>query len=64
MDLPQDIAADVADIGRLDAVPAILNLACELTGMGFAAVARVTEQRWVAWSTKSASASSPAASWW
>ena len=48
MDLPQDIAADVADIGRLDAVPAILNLACELTGMGFAAVARVTEQRWVA----------------
>jgi len=48
MGLPKDIAADVADIGRLDAVPAILNLACEVTGMGFAAVARVTEHHWVA----------------
>lgn len=48
MGLPNDIAADVADISRVDAVPAILNLACELTGMGFAAVARVTETHWVA----------------
>jgi len=48
MGLPNDLAADVADIARLDAVPAILNLACELTGMGFAAVARVTENHWVA----------------
>jgi len=45
MGLPNDLAADVADIARLDAVPAILNLACELTGMGFAAVARVTQNR-------------------
>lgn len=48
MGLPKDIAADVADISRIDAVPAILNLACEITGMGFAAVARVTEHHWVA----------------
>ncbi len=29
------------------AVPAILNVACRVTGMGFAAIARVTESRWV-----------------
>ena len=48
MGLPKDSDREVADIGRIDAVPAILNLACELTGMGFAAVARVTETHWVA----------------
>jgi hypothetical protein len=29
------------------AVPLILNVVCRVTGMGFAAVARVTEGRWV-----------------
>ena len=31
-----------------DAVPQILDVVCRLTGMGFAAVARVTEDRWIA----------------
>jgi len=48
MGLPRHLEADVRDIGQIDAVPSILNLVCELTGMGFAAVARVTEDRWVA----------------
>ena len=48
MGVPLDIEVDVADIGRIDTVPAILELVCDLTGMGFAAVARVTEDRWVA----------------
>jgi signal transduction histidine kinase len=39
---------DVAAIARIDAVPAILEVVCRTTGMGFAAVARVTENRWVA----------------
>src|SRR3712207_5707863 len=39
---------DVAAIARIDAVPTILEVACRATGMGFAAVARVTEDRWVA----------------
>jgi len=42
------IADDVAAIGRLDVIPKILEVACRSTGMGFAAVARVTEERWVA----------------
>jgi len=35
-------------IGRIDAVPMILEVVCRATGMGFAAVARVTQDRWVA----------------
>jgi signal transduction histidine kinase len=42
------IADDVAAIGRLDVVPKILEVVCRSTGMGFAAVARVTDDRWVA----------------
>jgi signal transduction histidine kinase len=40
--------SDVAAIGRIDAVPMILDVVCRATGMGFAAVARVTEDRWIA----------------
>jgi signal transduction histidine kinase len=43
---------DVEAIGRIDAVPAILDLVCRVSGMGFAAVARVTEDRWIACSVK------------
>src|SRR5687768_2718497 len=42
------IADDVAAVGRLDVVSKILDVICRTTGMGFAAVARVTEDRWVA----------------
>lgn len=42
------IAADIAAIGRLEAVPRILDVCCQLTGLRFAAVARVTETRWTA----------------
>ena len=41
------IAEDVAAVGRLNVVPKILEVVCRTTGMGFAAVARVTEDRWV-----------------
>lgn len=43
-----DFAADIADIGRIEALPTLLDVICRTTGMGFAAVARVTEDRWVA----------------
>jgi GAF domain-containing protein len=46
--MTQSIAADVATVGRISAVPAILQVICETTGMGFAAVARVTENSWTA----------------
>jgi hypothetical protein len=42
-----EIAKDVADIGRIDAVPTMLRVLCDTTGsMGFAAVARVSEGTW------------------
>jgi signal transduction histidine kinase len=44
----QAIAGDVAAIARIDAVPKILEVVSRTTGMRFAAVARVTEDRWVA----------------
>jgi signal transduction histidine kinase len=42
----QDISKAVAAIGRIDAVPTLLAVLCETTGMRFAAVARVTEKGW------------------
>ena len=42
------IAQDIAAISRIDAVPRLLKVICETTGMGFAAVARVTDKQWVA----------------
>ncbi len=42
------IAEDVEAIRKIEAVPMILEVVCRTTGMGFAAVARVTEDRWVA----------------
>ena len=47
-DDPQDIARDVAAVGRISAVPSLLKLICQNTGMGFAAVARVTDGTWTA----------------
>jgi signal transduction histidine kinase len=44
----ETFAEDLADIARIDAVPTILEVVCRTTGMGFAAVARVTEDRWIA----------------
>jgi signal transduction histidine kinase len=47
-DSATDIAKDVADIGRIDAVATMLRVLCDTTGMGFAAVARVSEGTWTA----------------
>ena len=40
--------ADLATISSIEAVPTILQVVCHTTGMGFAAVARVTEGSWIA----------------
>lgn len=39
---------DLNVISKIDAIPGILEVVCRMTGMGFAAVARVTEHRWIA----------------
>ncbi len=43
-----DFASDVVLVSGIDAVPKILEVICRMTGMGFAAVARVTDERWIA----------------
>jgi signal transduction histidine kinase len=45
---PPDIQADIDAIGSIAAVPTILEVICRTTGMGFAAIARVTDQQWIA----------------
>ena len=43
-----NFADDLEAVSRINAVPMILEVVCRTTGMGFAAVARVTERRWIA----------------
>lgn len=45
---PSDVEKDILAVGKLDAVPTILRVLCQMTGMGFAAVARVSEVSWTA----------------
>jgi signal transduction histidine kinase len=42
------IADDVRTVGRIAAAPGILEVVCRITGMRFAAIARVTETSWTA----------------
>ncbi|WP_132250483.1 ATP-binding protein [Methylobacterium segetis] len=44
--------SDILAVENIPAVPTILDVVCRTTGMGFAAVARVTEDRWVACQVK------------
>src|ERR1700744_1120095 len=39
---------DIAAVSSIKAIPTILDIVCRMTGMRFAAVARVTEDRWIA----------------
>ena len=41
------LSADIEAVQGIAAVPRILEVVCRSTGMGFAAVARVTEDRWI-----------------
>jgi signal transduction histidine kinase len=43
-----DFPADIAAVESIEAVPTILEVVCRTTGLGFAAIARVTEDRWIA----------------
>lgn len=46
--MAQGAIDDIATINRISAVPAILKVITEMTGMRFAAVARVTQTTWTA----------------
>jgi signal transduction histidine kinase len=43
-----DFEADIKRIARIEEVPSVLEVVCQVTGMRFAAIARVTESRWIA----------------
>ncbi len=47
-----DSARAVAAIARIDAVPTLLKVLCEMTGMRVALVARVTDKTWTACAVK------------
>ena len=46
--MPIPFDQEIAAVQRITSVPSILQVLCQMTGMGFAAVARVTESRWIA----------------
>jgi signal transduction histidine kinase len=48
----KDFQNDIDLVSAIQAVPRILEVVCRTTGMGFAAVARVTEDRWVCCSVR------------
>lgn len=52
MNLDGDLGADVAIVSRIPGVPLLLEVVCRTTGMGFAAITRVTEGQWVACSVR------------
>jgi GAF domain-containing protein len=45
---PDPIKAQALALAHDDAIREMLGIVCEMTGMGFAAVARVTSTRWIA----------------
>ena len=47
-----DFTLDIAAVNSIRAIPTILDIVCRMTGMRFAAVARVTEDRWIACSVR------------
>jgi GAF domain-containing protein len=46
--MAEDFQSDIEAVSRISAVPRILEVVCQSTGMRFAAVARVTENHWLA----------------
>ncbi|HTD95079.1 MAG TPA: GAF domain-containing sensor histidine kinase [Chitinophagaceae bacterium] len=45
---PVDIREEVEAVGRIPVVSKLLEVICRSTGMGFSAIARVTDDRWIA----------------
>lgn len=43
----ENFKQDIQNIQNISIVPTLLNVICQSTGMGFAAIARVTEDRWI-----------------
>jgi signal transduction histidine kinase len=50
--MSETIEQDVVAVSGIRSIPIILDIVCRTTGMRFAAVARVTEDRWIACSVR------------
>jgi signal transduction histidine kinase len=50
--MKRNFEQDIAAVGSIKIIPTILDIVCRTTGMRFAAVARVTEDRWIACSVR------------
>jgi GAF domain-containing protein len=50
--IPHDFQDDLDLIASIPAVDAVLEVVCRTTGMGFAAIARVTDDRWICCAVK------------
>ncbi|CAN5435396.1 HAMP domain-containing sensor histidine kinase [soil metagenome] len=50
--LNESLQADIDAIGRIPITVSLLEIICRSTGMGFAAIARVTEDNWIACSVR------------
>lgn len=65
-DLSPELKRDIVNIAGISAIPSLLNVICKTTGMGFAAVARVTDKNGLPafQGTRSASGFPLATSWY
>jgi signal transduction histidine kinase len=52
IDKHDELYSDFEAVKNISIVPTMLDVVCRITGMGFAAVARVTEDRWLACSVR------------
>lgn len=52
MSTEEKLASDIGKVNKIPIVPMILDVICKATGMGFAAIARVTQDRWIACSVQ------------
>jgi len=50
--LQEDFKKDIEDVGKIPIISNLLNVICQTTNMGFAAVARVTDDRWITCSVR------------
>lgn len=51
-ELQNNFQKDIEDIAQIPGISSILDIICNTTGMGFAAVARVTDDHWVTCSSR------------
>ncbi|MFT2008223.1 GAF domain-containing sensor histidine kinase [Pontibacter sp. 13R65] len=52
IEIEDDLYQDLEAVRQIPIVPTMLEVICHTTGMGFAAIARVTQDRWVACSVR------------